>query len=61
MLIATHPLYGESALVDFAQELDDLPDVGPVGQRGPPAGRPVLEDHARMVGHPQALIDESLR
>jgi len=50
-----------SALVDFTEELDDLPDIGPVGQRGPAARRPVLEDHTRVIGHPQALVDEPLR
>ena len=50
-----------SALVDFPEELDDLPDIGSVGQRGPAARRPVLEDHTRMIGHPQALVDEPLR
>jgi len=49
-----------SALIDLAQELDDLPDVGPERQRGPSAGRTVLEDHPRVVRHPQALVDEPL-
>ena len=52
---------GRAAFVDLAQELDDLPDVRAVGQRRPSAGRPVLEDHARVVGHPQALVDQALR
>jgi len=25
---------GGSALIDLAEELDDLPDIGPLGQRG---------------------------
>src|SRR5580700_470450 len=49
-----------SALIDLAQELDDLPDVGPERQRGPSAGRTVLEDHPRVVRHPQALVNEPL-
>ena len=52
---------GWAAFVYFTQELDDFPDVWPVGEGGPTAGRPVFEDHPWVVGHPQSFVDEPLR
>lgn len=43
---------------DVAQHAGHLPHVRPGSQAGPPSGRAVSEDDARMCVHPQALGEQ---